>query len=101
MSLPDYALITDRLTTPPVISGFPHRVALLPLGTALAGFAQGSVFLIEPDMTSAALNDSALNRHLTDKVPVFFYSRRARDLRPIPWGADAFRARGYSIEVPA
>jgi hypothetical protein len=89
---------------PPRIDGFQHRLALLPAGIGLGGLGeirsrQSGVFLIEPACAHEALSDPAFDTYLKAKVPVLLYGRRARDLRPILRRTEAFRARGYSVEV--
>jgi hypothetical protein len=100
MSAPDYLFLVPRAGVLPQMDGFPHRLALLPNGASLGALGwQSAAFLIEPDCAREALNDPALEGYLTAKVPVLFFARRARDLRPVLRRTEALRARGYLVEV--
>lgn len=75
---------------PPQIDGFPHRLALLPVGVGVddlgeAGCRQSGVFLIEPDCAHEALSDPAFDVYLRAKVPVLLYGRRARPHTLLIW----------------
>ncbi len=102
MSLPDYLVLAPDGALPPGIDGFPHRIVLLPSGTdaaKLSAVHHSGAFLIEPECAREALNDNALDLYIQKRMAVWFYARRARDLRPILRRAEAFRARGYALEV--
>jgi hypothetical protein len=100
VSFPDYVMLCRRGDALPQVDGFPHRLVLLPNGTSLADLGQQSgVFLIEPDCAHEALSDPAFDVYLRAKVPVLLYGRRARDLRPMLRRTEAFRSRGYAVEV--
>jgi hypothetical protein len=104
MSFPDYAILCRGSDVPPRIDGFPHRLALLPVGLGMddlggVGCRPSGAFLIEPDCAHEALSDPAFDTYLRAKVPVLVYGRRARDLRPMLRRTEAFRARSYAVEV--
>lgn len=104
MSLPDCLLFIPADRMPPQIDGFPHRLALLPVGTTIANLGgpdrhASAIFLVEPDCARDALNDPAFDGYLQHKVAVLVYARRAGDLRPFLKRADAFRRGGYAGEV--
>jgi hypothetical protein len=104
MSPPDYLLLLGEEDIPPRIAGFPHRLALLPVGTTIADLGQADcrcsgIFLIEPDCAHFALSDPAFDHYLKCRVPILVYSRRPRDLRPFLRRSDALKQRGYSVKA--
>ena len=106
MSIPDAYLISSGVKMPPRFPDHPYNIALLPTGMSLdqvgdPGAQVAGIFLIDPDCAAVAMNDSALNRYITAKTPVFFCATRAKDLRPFLRRSDAFKQRGARLEVVA
>jgi hypothetical protein len=104
MSAPDHVFLLGEEDIPPRIAGFPHRLALLPVGTAIADLGQAEcrcsgIFLIEPDCAHFALSDPAFDHYLKRRLPILVYSRRPRDLRPFLRRSEALKQRGYGVEA--
>jgi hypothetical protein len=104
LSLPDYILLARDGNIPPRFPDFPHAVALLPSGIGVDQLGTEAArscccFLVDPDCAHVALNDPALSAYLVERLPVIVSAQRRRDLKPFLRRADAFRARGYSVEV--
>lgn len=99
---PDY-IVMARPGAFPRWPDFPHCLLLLPEGRTAAsvlnepGFS--AVYLVEHDAGSDALNSAALEGYIASRVPLRFYARRARDLRPILRRREAMQRRGWLVEV--
>jgi hypothetical protein len=102
--LPDHIILCAGANVPLRLGDWPHRLALLSPGIAAADLGEVGcwmvgMILIDPDCAHAALNDRAFGEYLTARLPILFYAQRARDLRPIMRRGEAFRARGYVVEM--
>lgn len=91
--------------TAPPVSGYPHRLALLPEGTSVSALKKsaaglrGCSFFVDGDCADSALNGPMLPRYLRAKLPLIIYAQRARDLRSFLRRAEMFRRHGYTLEV--
>ena len=101
---PEYMLVAPNGVDLPLrFPGFPYRLALVPNEYSIAVLRVSprcwAMFLIEPDCAAEVLYGSALGDYLARGVPVVLHARRARDLRPFLRRAEAFKRRGFSVEV--
>jgi hypothetical protein len=88
---------------PPRPRGFDHRLALVPIGMHVNDIyltpTVSAIFLVDQVCASQVLNDLAFVEYLSRRMPVLLCASRARDLRPFLRRADAFRMRGFVLEV--
>lgn len=104
MSVPDYISVTSGPVVIPRYADHPRAVAILPIGVGIddvggPGQRIAGIFLVDPDCAGQALNDTALDAYLRARTPILIFAARARDLRPFLRRAEAFRARGMTIET--